>query len=138
MFFFSLPPDTCRELETRDLEPAEDNPQGIAASVIDLLECLCPRLCGPSLDFTKLNQHTRLCRWIVYSRATTSAMALRWVLPAGFLVFAEGAIVCGADVSWNSKFAVLRLVVDVHKAHRTRSKKERSQLNVLTEFVAVG
>jgi len=30
----------------------------------------------------------------VYSRATTSAMALRWVLPAGFLplAFAEGAI----------------------------------------------
>ena len=98
------------------LESAEDNPQGIAASVIDLLECLRPQLCGPSLDFTKLNQHTRLCRWIVYSRATTSAMALRWVLPAGFLVFAEGAIVCGADVSDNSRFAVSRLVVDVQGA----------------------
>jgi hypothetical protein len=60
------------------------------------------RLCKPSLDFTKLNQHTRLCRWIVYSRATTSAMALRWVLPAGFLVFAEGAIVCGEVLSWCS------------------------------------
>jgi hypothetical protein len=29
-------------------------------------------------------QHTRLWRWMVYSRATTSAMALRVVLPAGF------------------------------------------------------
>ena len=29
---------------------------------------------------------TRLWRWMVYSRATTSAMAERWVLPVGFLV----------------------------------------------------
>lgn len=27
---------------------------------------------------------TRLCMWMVYSRATTSAMALRWVLPPVF------------------------------------------------------
>lgn len=38
------------------------------------------------MDFNKLNQHTRLWRWMVYSRATTSAMALRWVLPEAFLV----------------------------------------------------
>jgi hypothetical protein len=50
-----------------------------------------PRICKPSLDFTKLSQHTRLWRWMVYSRATTSAMALRPPLPAGF--FADGAIV---------------------------------------------
>lgn len=37
------------------------------------------------MDFTKLNQHTRLWRWIVYSRATTSAIALRPVFPADFL-----------------------------------------------------
>lgn len=99
MSFFSLPPDTHREPETGTLEPAKNNPQGVAASVIDLLECPRPQLCGPSLDFTKLNQHTRLWRWIVYSRATTSAIALRWVLPAGFLVvFAEGAI-AGEKVS---------------------------------------
>jgi hypothetical protein len=45
MFFFSLPPNTRREPETRTLEPAENNPQGIAASVIDLLKCPRPRLC---------------------------------------------------------------------------------------------
>jgi hypothetical protein len=61
------------------------------------------------MDFTKLNQHTRLCRWIVYSRATTSAIALRWVLPAGFLVFALGAIVCGGVVSWCSNLRVARI-----------------------------
>ena len=44
------------------------------------------QLCRPLMDFNKLNQHTRLWRWIVYSRATTSAMALRWVLPEAFLV----------------------------------------------------
>ena len=38
------------------------------------------------MDFNKLNQHTRLWRWMVYSRATTSAIALRWVLPEAFLV----------------------------------------------------
>jgi hypothetical protein len=45
-------------------------------------------------------QRTRLWRWIVYSRATTSAMALRWVLPAGFLplAFAEGAIAREEDM----------------------------------------
>lgn len=78
-----------------DARACEHNSQGIAASVIGLLKCPRPQLCWPSLDFTKLNQHTRLWRWIVYSRATTSAMALRPVLPAGFLVFALGAIVCG-------------------------------------------
>ena len=55
----------------------------------------------PSLDFTKLNQHTRLWRWIVYSRATTSAMALRWVLPAGF--FALGAISGGQMLALDSR-----------------------------------
>ena len=40
--------------------------------------------------------HTRLCRWMVYSRATTSAMALRPALPdAGFLVFVSlGIAIC--------------------------------------------
>ena len=30
--------------------------------------------------------HTRLCMWMVYSRATTSAMAERVAFPVGFLV----------------------------------------------------
>lgn len=29
--------------------------------------------------------HTRLCMWMVYSRATTSAIAERWAFPVGFL-----------------------------------------------------
>lgn len=40
--------------------------------------------CDHDLDFTKLifvQERTRLWRWMVYSRATTSAMALR-CLPA--------------------------------------------------------
>lgn len=38
---------------------------------------------------------TLLWRWMVYSRATTSAMAERWVLPVGFLVddILEGSVV---------------------------------------------
>jgi len=58
------------------------------------------------MDFTKLNQRTRLWRWMVYSRATTSAMALRPVLPAdGFLVVVEdmltveGVVVVGGESS---------------------------------------
>lgn len=73
MFSFSLPPDT---------RTAATDTQ---TSVIGLVECL-PQPCRPLMDFNKLNQHTRLWRWIVYSRATTSAMALRWVLPEAFLV----------------------------------------------------
>lgn len=30
-------------------------------------------------------RRTLLCMWMVYSRATTSAMAERWALPVGFL-----------------------------------------------------
>lgn len=73
MFSFSLPPDTrAAAAATR-------------TSVIGLVERL-PQRRRPLMDFNKLNQHTRLWRWIVYSRATTSAMALRWVLPEAFLV----------------------------------------------------
>jgi hypothetical protein len=75
------------------------------------------------MDFTKLNQHTRLCRWMVYSRATTSAMALRPVLPAGFLpvCFAVGAIVCEDGVSRCPK---------VKKVARAQSRLKRT---VVTE-----
>jgi hypothetical protein len=43
---------------------------------------------------------------MVYSRATTSAMALRPPLPAGF--FAAGAIVCGEFVSWWYNWCCIR------------------------------
>lgn len=33
----------------------------------------------------KTKKHTRLCMWMVYSRATTSAMAERVAFPEGFL-----------------------------------------------------
>lgn len=89
MFAFSLPPDTrtARDGRERQRDRSAQTP--------------APRLCTPSMDFTKLNQHTRLCRWIVYSRATTSAMALRPVLPAGFLVWA-------LDISIVSRLAIVR------------------------------
>lgn len=44
--------------------------------------------CDHDLDFTKLifvQERTRLWRWMVYSRATTSAMALR-CLPADLVL----------------------------------------------------
>lgn len=50
--------------------------------------CICVR--GQYFVFVRLVDCsvvllTRLCMWMVYSRATTSAMAERWVLPEGFL-----------------------------------------------------
>jgi hypothetical protein len=81
---------------------------------------------------------------MVYSRATTSAMALRPVLPADFLpVFAEGAIFCGVVVSCCSK---LNIVADRDaRAHEMLSMERNAttvakgkQLYVLTEFLAVG
>ena len=38
-------------------------------------------------------ERTLLCRWIVYSRATTSSMALRWALPDDFPLALGGIVV---------------------------------------------
>jgi hypothetical protein len=48
------------------------------------------RLRGPKIDpgrisICKRKKRTLLWRWMVYSRATTSAMAERWALPEDFL-----------------------------------------------------
>jgi hypothetical protein len=40
---------------------------------------------------------TRLCRWMVYSRDTTSAMAERWAFPEGFWDDILKAVVSGGQ-----------------------------------------
>jgi hypothetical protein len=94
------------------------------------------------MDFTKLNQHTRLWRWIVYSRATTSAMAERPVLPAAF--FAVGAIsaeVVLADVLVNNCVLIIVANRELHCGDY-RKLGSRGQvfdgLYVLTEVLAAG
>lgn len=74
----------------------------------------------PTIHGLHQTEHTRLCRWMVYSRATTSAMALRpalgfwvfWVLDifAGFVVGRRG----GCRVSIRRKI-VKRQKVFAHR-----------------------
>jgi hypothetical protein len=48
-----------------------------------------------------------LCMWMVYSRATTSAMADRVVLPVGFLVVDISSDAVSKGSYWHSRFEVL-------------------------------
>jgi hypothetical protein len=58
----------------------------VGVHTIDLCANALISLMACGALFLKLTPCTRLCMWMVYSRAITSAMADRWVLPDGFFV----------------------------------------------------